>query len=163
MRRALLVLAAANLVLCTAAGASLLSAESPRKAASAPTLILTVYHPLILTPVPRAATKRPVRPKAPVRDAHTPSSRVSAASGSMAGRLACIRGPESGGDYSARSKSGKYGGAYQFDGPTWREHGGTGDPASASRAEQDRVAENVIRSDGGVKPGRWPTPARRGC
>lgn len=166
------MLAAGFLAFSFVAAGALLSAESqsiiPRRSAPTPPLAPLVLEPvrtLIVEPVklPRAATKRPQRPKRPITDAHTHSSRVSAASGSISARLACIRGPESGGNYAAVSASGKYRGAYQFDQQTWRAYGGSGDPAAASREEQDRVAENTIRADGGVKPGRWPTPARRGC
>lgn len=41
------------------------------------------------------------------------------------------------------SASGKYRGKYQFDQQTYEAHGGHGDPAAASEAEQDRVAANV--------------------
>lgn len=84
-------------------------------------------------------------------------------SGSLSQRLACIRGNEQDQDgYRSVSDSGRYRGAYQFDRQTFAEFGGSGDPAKASPAEQDRVAANVIRKEG-VRPGRWPTPARRGC
>lgn len=74
------------------------------------------------------------------------------------GVLACIRRIESGGRYDAVSASGKYRGAYQFDASTWRANGGTGDPAAASPAEQDRVAARLLARRG-LQP--WPTPSRR--
>ena len=38
------------------------------------------------------------------------------------------------------SADGTYRGKYQFDRETWRAMGGSGDPADAPEAEQDRIA-----------------------
>ncbi len=54
---------------------------------------------------------------------------------------------ESGGDYSARNPSGA-GGAYQMMPGTFQAYGGSGDPASASKAEQDRVASRIYEAEG---------------
>ena len=54
---------------------------------------------------------------------------------------------ESGGDYSARNPSGA-GGAYQMMPGTFHAYGGSGDPASASKAEQDRVAARIYAAEG---------------
>lgn len=43
---------------------------------------------------------------------------------------------ESSNNPRAVSPDGIYRGLYQFDAPTWRSVGGTGDPAAAPRAEQ---------------------------
>ena len=59
---------------------------------------------------------------------------------------------ESGGNWAANTGNGHYGGL-QFKPATWSSNGGVGSPATASRAEQIRVAENVLRSQG---PGAWP-------
>jgi hypothetical protein len=59
-----------------------------------------------------------------------------------------IKKHESGGNYSATSKSGKYRGAYQFDQRTWESTGGSGDPAAASPEEQDRRAAMLYASRG---------------
>ncbi|MGO3845855.1 transglycosylase family protein [Agrococcus casei] len=60
---------------------------------------------------------------------------------------------ESGGDWSINTGNGYYGGL-QFSLPTWEANGGTGNPADASRAEQIRVAENVLATQGW---GAWPS------
>ena len=65
---------------------------------------------------------------------------------------------ESGGDWSINTGNGYYGGL-QFSMGTWRANGGNGSPHQASRAEQIRVAENVLRSQG---IGAWPVCVRRG-
>jgi hypothetical protein len=65
---------------------------------------------------------------------------------------------ESGGDPTAVSSSGQYRGKYQFSRETWRRNGGSGDPAAASEAEQDRVALKLYRAEG-TDP--WPTCGRR--
>jgi hypothetical protein len=71
--------------------------------------------------------------------------------------LAKIRRCESRGNYSIVSPSGRYRGAYQFDIPTWRSVGGTGDPAAASPAEQDYRALLLLRARG-TRP--WPNCGR---
>jgi hypothetical protein len=55
---------------------------------------------------------------------------------------------ESGGNPRAVSRDGRYRGKYQFDLATWRGLGGSGDPAKASEAEQDRRAVALYRKRG---------------
>lgn len=59
---------------------------------------------------------------------------------------------ESGGNWGTSTGNGYHGGL-QFTLGTWRANGGSGSPEHASRAEQIRVAENVLASQG---PGAWP-------
>ena len=59
---------------------------------------------------------------------------------------------ESGGNWSTNTGNGAYGGL-QFKPATWSANGGVGNPATAPRAEQVRVAENVLRTQG---LGAWP-------
>ncbi|MET0475157.1 MAG: transglycosylase family protein [Mycobacterium sp.] len=59
---------------------------------------------------------------------------------------------ESGGNWSANTGNGFYGGL-QFQPATWAANGGVGSPAAASRSEQIRVARNVMRTQG---IGAWP-------
>lgn len=63
---------------------------------------------------------------------------------------------ESGGNWSINTGNGHYGGL-QFKQSTWTANGGVGNPAHASRAEQIRVAENVLRTQG-LKA--WPKCGR---
>ncbi|MDQ3679987.1 MAG: transglycosylase family protein [Actinomycetota bacterium] len=74
------------------------------------------------------------------------------------GALARIRACESGSDYQARSASGRYRGAYQMDRATFASVGGSGDPAAASPAEQDRRARLLYQQRGGQP---WPVCAGR--
>jgi peptidoglycan hydrolase-like protein with peptidoglycan-binding domain len=60
---------------------------------------------------------------------------------------------ESRGNPSAVSADGTYRGKYQFDRETWRAMGGSGDPADASEAEQDRIAAALL-AERGTAP--WP-------
>jgi resuscitation-promoting factor RpfC len=86
---------------------------------------------------------------------------------------------ESGGNWSTNTGNGAYGGL-QFKQATWTANGGAGNPAMAPRAEQIRVAENVLRAQGlnawpkcgvqGASPAVWgaqPLPqapsATTGC
>jgi len=59
---------------------------------------------------------------------------------------------ETGGNWSTNTGNGAFGGL-QFKPATWTANGGVGSPASASRADQIRVAENVLRTQG---IGAWP-------
>ena len=60
---------------------------------------------------------------------------------------------ESGGNPRAVSPDGRYRGKYQFSRATWRALGGTGDPADASEAEQNRLAAKLL-AQSGTAP--WP-------
>jgi len=74
---------------------------------------------------------------------------------------------ESGGNWNINTGNGHYGGL-QFKQATWTSNGGVGNPAHASRAEQIRVAENVLRTQGlkawpkcgprGAQPAIWRNP-----
>lgn len=73
--------------------------------------------------------------------------------------LARLRACESGGNYQAVSRSGKYRGAYQFDRRTWASVKGAGsDPAAASPAEQDAAARRLYASRGRSP---WPVCGKR--
>jgi len=65
---------------------------------------------------------------------------------------------ESGGNWAIATGNGYYGGL-QFTPGTWQANGGSGMPNQASREEQIRVAENVLRTQG---IGAWPVCGRRG-
>ncbi|MDY6995463.1 MAG: transglycosylase family protein [Actinomycetota bacterium] len=65
---------------------------------------------------------------------------------------------ESGGNWSINTGNGHYGGL-QFKQATWNGNGGSGLPHRASREEQIRVAENVLRTQG-LKA--WPTCGAKG-
>src|SRR4051794_36717811 len=66
---------------------------------------------------------------------------------------------ESGGDPTAVSKDGQYRGKYQFTRATWRHLGGSGDPADASEALQDKLALKLYRARG-IDP--WPSCSQAG-
>jgi septal ring factor EnvC (AmiA/AmiB activator) len=59
---------------------------------------------------------------------------------------------ESGGDYGAVNPSSGAGGAYQILPSTWELYGGQGEPQSASKAEQDRIAAEIWADSG---PSAW--------
>jgi transglycosylase-like protein len=66
--------------------------------------------------------------------------------------LEAIAACESGGNPSADTGNGFYG-KYQFTLETWQAIGGSGNPAQASEAEQDRRAAQLYAQAG---PGQWP-------
>jgi peptidoglycan hydrolase-like protein with peptidoglycan-binding domain len=74
-----------------------------------------------------------------------------------AATLARIAACESGGDPTVVSPDGRYRGKYQFTRETWRRLGGTGDPARADEAEQDRLAAALL-AEQGTAP--WPACGR---
>jgi peptidoglycan hydrolase-like protein with peptidoglycan-binding domain len=81
------------------------------------------------------------------------SSSSGGSSGSASATLARIAQCESGGDPTAVSADGQYRGKYQFDRATWELMGGSGDPAQAGEAEQDRIAAKLF-AQRGTSP--WP-------
>ena len=88
-----------------------------------------------------------------VREAADQSS-TAAPGGDADATLQRIAQCESGGNPSAVSADGTYRGKYQFDRETWRALGGSGDPADAPEAEQDRIAAALL-AQRGTAP--WPT------
>jgi hypothetical protein len=71
--------------------------------------------------------------------------------------LQAIAACESGGNPSAIGGGGQYRGKYQFSMATWASVGGTGDPATASEAEQDRRASMLYARTGAAS---WPVCGR---
>lgn len=80
-------------------------------------------------------------------------SSAAAPDGDAGATLRRIAQCESGGNPSAVSADGTYRGKYQFDRETWRAMGGSGDPADAPEAEQDRIAAALL-AQRGTAP--WP-------
>jgi hypothetical protein len=82
------------------------------------------------------------------------SSDAGDASGADAGStLSRIAQCESGGNPAAVSADGTYRGKYQFTRATWRQMGGSGDPADAPESEQDARAAQLL-AQAGTTP--WP-------
>ena len=81
------------------------------------------------------------------------SSATAPSGDAAAATLQRIAQCESGGNPSAVSADGTYRGKYQFDRETWRAMGGSGDPADAPEAEQDRIAAALL-AQRGTAP--WP-------
>ena len=117
-----------------------------------------------------AAEKRAVkdaRREATARRAARRKARRDAAPAQAAGSGAAATGPavatpphlqsiaacESGGNPQAVSAGGQYRGKYQFSPATWQAVGGSGDPAAAPEAEQDRRAAMLYAQSGA---GQWP-------
>jgi hypothetical protein len=81
--------------------------------------------------------------------AAAPAAGASTASPNLEAIAAC----ESGGNPGAVDSSGTYRGKFQFDVGTWQSVGGTGDPAAASEAEQNKRAA-ILYSQRGASA--WP-------
>ena len=80
-------------------------------------------------------------------------TRSSGSGSASSGALARIAQCESGGDPTAVSSTGRYRGKYQFSRATWRELGGSGDPAAAPESVQDAMAAKLY-AQRGAQP--WP-------
>jgi septal ring factor EnvC (AmiA/AmiB activator) len=104
------------------------------------------------TPSAPAATT-PAASSAPAPAPDPAPQAAPAPAGDVASHLARIAQCESGGNPRAVSASGQYRGKYQFDQGTWEAYGGTGDPAAAPEAEQDRVAAALYAARGAAP---WP-------
>lgn len=78
---------------------------------------------------------------------------AAASTGTASATLQRIAQCESGGDPTAVSADGTYRGKYQFTRSTWAAMGGSGDPAAAPEAEQDRRAAALLAQQG-TSP--WP-------
>jgi hypothetical protein len=94
----------------------------------------------------RSARRERVEERAEARAA----ARAAASTASPA--LEAIAACESGGNPQTDTGNGFYG-KYQFSLPTWQAVGGSGNPAQASEAEQDRRAATLLAQAG---PGQWP-------
>jgi hypothetical protein len=79
--------------------------------------------------------------------------RDAAQASSASPALQAIARCESGGDPHAIGGGGAYRGKYQFDQGTWASVGGSGDPAAAPEAEQDRRAAMLYSRSGASS---WP-------
>jgi peptidoglycan hydrolase-like protein with peptidoglycan-binding domain len=73
------------------------------------------------------------------------------------GNLAAIAQCESGGNPQAVGGGGQYRGKYQFTRESWAAVGGSGDPAAAPEAEQDRRAAMLYAQSGASS---WPVCGR---
>jgi hypothetical protein len=91
-----------------------------------------------------------------VRDKHQ-LKREAAAAPAVSGTLQAIAACESGGDPHAIGGGGAFRGKYQFTYATWAAMGGSGDPAAAPEAEQDRLAAKLYATAGA---GQWPVCGR---
>jgi peptidoglycan hydrolase-like protein with peptidoglycan-binding domain len=80
-----------------------------------------------------------------------------AAAAPPSGQLQKIAQCESGGNPRAIGGGGRYRGKYQFSRETWAAIGGSGDPAAAPEAEQDRRAAQLLAQSG---TGQWPVCGR---
>jgi hypothetical protein len=88
--------------------------------------------------------------------AAAPAPAPAPSGGSWSGPWACIAQHESGGNAAADTGNGYYGGL-QFSQSTWNAYGGSGNPANASIAEQEAVAQRVLAAQGW---GAWPNTSR---
>jgi hypothetical protein len=100
-----------------------------------------------------AKLARHARLRAAHAKARKARKRAAAQTSAVSPQLQAIAACESGGNPRAIGGGGAYRGKYQFDYGTWASVGGTGDPAAAPEAEQDRRAA-VLLQRSGTSP--WP-------
>ncbi|MBA3262832.1 MAG: transglycosylase family protein [Thermoleophilaceae bacterium] len=99
----------------------------------------------------RSATRAEFRRSIPIL--RRASTAATGTGGAASAQLEAIAQCESGGDPTAIGGGGLYRGKYQFSYGTWQSAGGSGDPAAAPEAEQDRRAAALLARDGA---GQWP-------
>ena len=87
----------------------------------------------------------------------TPVALADSAAAGTGGRWDRIAQCESSGKWSTNSGNGYYGGL-QFSARTWKAFGGKGSPHRASRSQQIKVAERVLRKQGWKA---WPACSRK--
>ena len=109
---------------------------------------------LVRTPGPQAAgAPPPTLPVSVLRERNNACARAAdAPTPATPPQLQAIAACESGGNPSTNTGNGFYG-KYQFTQETWQSVGGTGNPAAASEAEQDRRAAQLF-AQSGTSP--WP-------
>jgi len=90
-----------------------------------------------------------------IREKH--DLKAASAAPAVSGTLQAIAACESGGDPRAIGGGGAFRGKYQFTYATWAAMGGSGDPAAAPEAEQDRLAAKLYATAGA---GQWPVCGR---
>ena len=99
------------------------------------------------------APRPPPRGATPARRARPRARGDGAGGGSVASAgLQSIAACESGGNPRAVGGGGTFRGKYQFDYGTWARVGGSGDPAAAPEAEQDRRAAAMLYARAGSSP-----------
>jgi hypothetical protein len=101
----------------------------------------------------RAPKPEELRRSIPVLRGQTAPAPSPAPASPASPALEAIAACESGGDPTAIGGGGISRGKYQFTYETWQSVGGTGDPAAAPEAEQDRRAAMLLARDGA---GQWP-------
>ncbi|MGI8631163.1 MAG: transglycosylase family protein [Solirubrobacterales bacterium] len=100
-----------------------------------------------------AAARAAKRAGAPAASGSAKTAKSGGSGSAPSGALQRIAQCESGGNPGAIGGGGAYRGKYQFDRGTWATVGGSGDPAAASEAEQDRRAAALYARTGGSS---WP-------
>ena len=132
------------LLLAVPAALAASASDSPRRTGDELIQSSLAGHPL---DSPKAkAHSRQAKRRARARSAAKARAAVSP-------QLQAIASCESGGDPRAVSANGTYRGKYQFSTATWQAVGGSGDPAAAPEAEQDKRAAILMARSG---PGQWP-------
>jgi LysM repeat protein len=111
------------------------------------------HRPLPAPAVNRVASQERSAPASTTRSTRS-TQRSATVGGSVWDRLAQC---ESGGNWGTNTGNG-YSGGLQFAPGTWRANGGSGSAHNASRAEQIRVAQRVLASQGW---GAWPACSSR--
>ena len=101
--------------------------------------------------------KRKARKRAKKRAQSGTAPQAQAGGSTASAPLQSIAACESGGNPSAVGGGGAFRGKYQFDYGTWASVGGSGDPAAAPEAEQDKRAAMLYARSGSTP---WPVCGR---
>jgi peptidoglycan hydrolase-like protein with peptidoglycan-binding domain len=110
-------------------------------------------HGLVVDGVAGPATLGSLGITASSAPAKTQTTQTQSTGSGRSATLAKIAQCESGGNPTAVSSTGRYRGKYQFSRATWRDLGGSGDPAAAPESVQDAMAAKLY-AQRGAQP--WP-------
>jgi hypothetical protein len=145
MRRAIAVVAALFLIVVPAALAATGTAVPPPLGDDNPVQPTTFERPLLHR---EASLKAQAATRAAKRKRSAAQPKVS-----VPPQMEAIANCESHGNPRSIGGGGAYRGKYQMTTTIWASVGGTGDPAAASEAEQDKRAAILYNRSG---PGQWP-------
>ena len=110
-------------------------------------------HGLVVDGIAGPATLGSLGITASSAPAKTQTTQTQSTGSGGSATLAKIAQCESGGNPTAVSSTGRYRGKYQFSRATWRDLGGSGDPAAAPESVQDAIAAKLYARRG-AQP--WP-------
>jgi hypothetical protein len=149
----MLCVAASIPAVALAASAATSAADLPDGGGDHALALRALQHKAHLKRLRAEARRRKARARRRAAKRHAAAASTGSTGSTASPALQAIAACESGGNPRAIGGGGAYRGKYQFSPATWASVGGSGDPAAASEAEQDRRAA-MLYARGGASS--WP-------